>query len=100
MPKSTTAPFPGRILACAAVLGGLALNSGAFAQMNPPAPPPPSTQGPPVNPMYARLEAQLATIDHGRGSGEPSKVDQIRRYQDAQTQQQAELVRVTQEVQR
>src|SRR5438445_100098 len=100
MPKSLTAPFPGRILACAAVLGGLALNSGAFAQMNPPAPPPPSTQGPPVNPMCPRLEAQLATIDHGGGSGDPSKDDQIRRYQDAQTKQQGELDRVTQQARR
>jgi len=100
MPKSTTAPFPGRILACAALLGGLALNSGAFAQMNPPAPPPPSTQGPPVNPMCPRLEAQLATIDHGGGSGDPSKDDQIRRYQDAQTKQQGELDRVTQQARR
>src|SRR5947199_4698731 len=100
MPKSLTAPFPGRILACAAVLGGLALNSGASAQMNPPAPPPPSTQGPPVNPMCPRLEAQLATIDHGGGSGDPSKDDQIRRYQDAQTKQQGELDRVTQQARR
>ena len=100
MPKNLTAPFPGRILACAAVLGGLALNSGAFAQMNPPAPPPPSTQGPPVNPMCPRLEAQLATIDHGGGSGDPSKDDQIRRYQDAQTKQQGELDRVTQQARR
>src|SRR6266513_1836144 len=100
MPKSLTAPFPGRILACAAVLGGLAMNSGAFAQMNAPAPPPPSTQGPPVNPMCPRLEAQLATIDHGGGSGDPSKDDQIRRYQDAQTKQQGELDRVTQQARR
>src|SRR5438132_4065510 len=100
MPKSLTAPFPGRILACAAVLGGLALNSGAFAQMNPPAPPPPSTQGPPVNPMCPRLEAQLATVDRGGGSADPTKDDQIRRYQDAQTKQQGELDRVTQQAKR
>src|SRR6266566_5716021 len=100
MPKTLTAPLPGRILACAALLGGLALSSGALAQMNPAAPPPPSTQGPAVNPMCPRLEAQLATIDRGGGSGDPTKDDQIRRYQDAQTKQQGELDRVTQQAKR
>jgi hypothetical protein len=46
-----------------------------------------------------RLEAQLATIDHG-GAGDPAKDDQIRRYQDAATKQQAELDRVTQQARR
>src|SRR6266700_8392803 len=100
MPKTLTAPLPGRILACAALLGGLALSSGDLAQMNPAAPPPPSTQGPAVNPMCPRLEAQLATIDRGGSSGDPTKDDQIRRYQDAQTKQQGELDRVTQQAKR
>jgi hypothetical protein len=43
--------------------------------------------------MCPRLEAQLATID--RGGADPAKEDQIRRYQDAATKQQAELDRVT-----
>jgi hypothetical protein len=50
--------------------------------------------GPPVNPVCPRLEGQLATIDRG-GSNDPAKDDQIRRYQDAQTQQQGELDRVS-----
>jgi Protein of unknown function (DUF2865) len=99
MPKTLTTLFPGRILACAALLGGLALSSGALAQMNPAAPPPPS-QGAPVNPMCPRLEAQLATIDHGGASGDPAKDDQIRRYQEAQAKQQGELDRVTQQAKR
>jgi Protein of unknown function (DUF2865) len=103
MAKHLTVPPPGRILACAALLGSLALATGALsqalAQMNPAAPPAPPSQGPPVNPMCPRLEAQLATIDRG-GSGDPSRDDQIRRYQDAQAKQQAELDRVTQQAKR
>ena len=104
MAKHLTVPLPGRILAFAALLSGLALATGALsqalAQMNPAAPPPPPSQGPPVNPMCPRLEAQLATIDRGGGSGDPSRDDQIRRYQDAQAKQQAELDRVTQQAKR
>src|SRR5271156_7136623 len=95
MPKTLTAPFPGRILACAALIGGLALSSPAFAQTNPAAPPPPPPQGAATNPMCPRLEAQLATIDRGGGSGDPAKDEQIRRYQDSAARQQAELDRVT-----
>jgi hypothetical protein len=100
MPKTLTAPLLGRILACAALLGGLALSTGALAQMNPAAPPPQPSQAPPVNPMCPRLEAQLATIDRGGGSGDPSKDDQIHRYQEAQAKQQGELDRVTQQARR
>ena len=91
------------MLACAVLLGTVALNDQAQAQqMYPgaqqPPPPPPSAVPPPsaspVNPACPRLEAQLATIDRG-GSGDPAKDEQIRRYQDAATQQQAELDRVT-----
>ncbi|HEY3678649.1 MAG TPA: hypothetical protein VGL45_08015, partial [Bradyrhizobium sp.] len=56
---------------------------------------PPPAQGAPGNPMCPRLEAQLATIDHGGGTGDPARDDQIRRYQDAATRQQSELDRVT-----
>lgn len=73
--------------------------TGAFAQMNPGASPPPQQQpqqqGAQGNPICIRLEGQLATIDHGAGSGDPAKDDQIRRYQDAATKQQSELDRVT-----
>jgi Protein of unknown function (DUF2865) len=100
MPKTPTAPLPRRILACAVLLGGLVLGSGAFAQMDPAAPPPPPSQGPPVNPMCPRLEAQLATIDRGGGSGDPARDDQIRRYQEAQAKQQGELDHATQQARR
>jgi hypothetical protein len=92
------------MLAAAVLLGTATLENRAQAQqmnpptaqpqqMNPPgAQPPPSAS--PINPVCPRLEAQLATIDHG-GTGDPARDDQIRRYQDAETQQQAELDRVT-----
>jgi hypothetical protein len=49
--------------------------------------------------MCPRLEAQLATIDRG-GSNDPTKEDQIRRYQDAAAKQQGELDRVTSQAKR
>src|SRR5579871_496242 len=85
------------MFACAMLLTSVTLGGHAHAQqMTPPGaqPPPPPPSASPVNPVCPRLEAQLATIDRG-GSGDPAKDDQIRRYQDAQTQQQAELDRVT-----
>jgi len=87
------------MLACAVLLGSLALgiDAHAQAQMNPPGPPP--SQGAAVNPMCPRLEAQLATIDRG-GSGDPAKDDQIRRYQDSAAKQQSELDRVTSQAKR
>jgi len=98
MPETLMTPFSRWILACAALLGVGALSVDAFAQMNPPAPP--QQQGAaPVNPMCPRLEAQLATIDHG-GSGDPGQDDQIRRYQDAAAKQQSELDRVTSQAKR
>jgi Protein of unknown function (DUF2865) len=104
--RKMLAAFSKKMLA--ALLGGLLLSTSAFAQvqqgMQPPPPPPP---GPPpqagappaVNPICPRLEGQLATIDRG-GTGDPQKDDQIRRYQDAQSQQQAELDRVTSQAKR
>jgi uncharacterized protein DUF2865 len=100
MPEKLNALLPGRILACAMLLGSVALSLPAHAQMSPGGPPPgPSQAGPAVNPICPRLEAQLATIDRG-GSGDPARDDQIRRYQDAATQQQAELDRVTMQAKR
>jgi hypothetical protein len=94
------------MLACAALLGSLLASSAALAQMQPgmqppppPGPPPQGAPGPAVNPVCPRLEGQLATIDHG-GTGDPAKDDQIRRYQDAQAQQQGELDRVTMQAKR
>src|SRR5215472_5217916 len=111
MPEFSTASLIRRTLACATLIGCVALSGGAFAQMSPgaPPPPPPPAGVPPgaagpagaaaVNPVCPRLEAQLATIDRG-GSGDPAKDDQIRRYQDAATKQQAELDRVTAQARR
>ncbi len=50
--------------------------------------------------MCPRLEAQLATIDRGGGTGDPARDDQIRRYTDAATRQQGELDRVTSQAKR
>ena len=97
MPETLISPLSRWILACAALLGVSALSVEAWAQMNPAAPPP---QAAPVNPMCPRLEAQLATIDRGGGSGDPAKDDQIRRYQDAAIKQQGELDRVTSQAKR
>jgi hypothetical protein len=99
MLETLITPFFSRwILACTALLGVSTLSVDAWAQMNPDAPP--QQQGAPVNPMCPRLEAQLATIDRGGGSGDPAKDDQIRRYQDAASKQQAELDRVTSQAKR
>ena len=108
MPEPAPVSLIRRALACAVLVGGVALNSGALAQTGqgappPPAPPPPGAAGPAgapaVNPICPRLEAQLATIDRG-GSGDPAKDDQIRRYQDAAARQQSELDRVTAQAKR
>jgi Protein of unknown function (DUF2865) len=89
------------ILACAVLLGTAVLGFvDAHAQVNPGAPPPPPSQGAPVNPMCPRLEAQLATIDRGGGTGDPARDEQIRRYQDAASKQQGELDRVTSQAKR
>src|SRR6202047_489313 len=99
MHKTLINPVSRWILACAALLGASALSVGASAQTTPPGAPPPPPQAA-VNPMCPRLEAQLATIDRGGGSGDPARDDQIRRYQDAATKQQAELDRVTSQAKR
>src|SRR5690242_2531372 len=107
MPEPLIASSSRTMLACAVLLGSLMLSGGALAQMQPPMqPPPPPPPGaapgappPAVNPVCPRLEAQLATIDRG-GSGDPARDDQIRRYQDAQSQQQGELDRVTMQAKR
>ena len=83
-------------LVCAAVIyAGLA--SSASAQGFPPQQSQPGP-APVVNPMCPRLEGQLALID--RGGGDPAKNDQVKRYEDAQTKQQAELDRVTSQAKR
>jgi len=97
MPLTLTASFSRWILTCAVLFGMAAsTTTDAFAQTPPGAVPPPA-QG---NPICIRLEGQLAAVDRGAGGGDPAKEEQIRRYQDAQTKQQAELDRVTQQAKR
>src|SRR5262249_39505787 len=80
----------------AVVLVGAA--GGLDAQtLPPPAPSAPATPGmaapppgPPQNPVCARLEAQLASLDRG---GDGGRADQIRRYEEAAQQQHSELDR-------
>jgi hypothetical protein len=110
MLQLVTALLPRWIRAAALLLGALALAAPAQAQLNPAAPGVPGTPGAPgapaapgqpgaqLNPICPRLEAQLASID--RGGLDPAKEDQIRRYQDAATRQQAELDRVTMQARR
>ena len=88
------------VLACTVLLGTAVLATSAFAQAGPPGPPPqPGQNGLGPNPMCVRLEGQLAALDRG-GGGDPAREEQIRRYQDSQTRQQAELDRVTMQAKR
>ncbi|WP_354221926.1 DUF2865 domain-containing protein [Bradyrhizobium sp. F1.4.3] len=100
MPEFLSLSRPRSLLACAVLLSTVMLASDALAQAGPPGPPPPPAQGGlGPNPMCARLEGQLSALDRG-GSSDPTKDDQIRRYQDSQTRQQAELDRVTMQAKR
>jgi hypothetical protein len=96
MPEKLIASRCKSILAFAVLFGAVTLGADAHAQVNPG---PPPSQGAAANPMCARLEAQLATVDRG-GSGDPAKDEQIRRYQDAASKQQGELDRVTSQAKR
>jgi hypothetical protein len=102
MSDTVIASFYRWTLVCAALFGATALSSPASAQNGPPGYPP-AQQGAPGapggNPMCMRLEGQLATIDRGNG-GDPARVDQIRRYEDAASKQQAELDRVSAQAKR
>jgi hypothetical protein len=103
MLRTLTTPFFRWLLAVAVLFCSAALGPAAFAQTPPgavPPPAPPPQQGASGNPMCQRLEAQLATIDRGADSGDPVKDEQIRRYQDAASRQQAELDRVTSQARR
>jgi len=88
------------VFACTLLLSTAVLVTGAFAQAGPPGPPPqPGQNGLGPNPMCVRLEGQLAALDRG-GGGDPAREEQIRRYQDSQAKQQAELDRVTMQAKR
>jgi len=78
------------LMAFAALAGALAWQSGAIAQTYPP---PPAATGA-SSPMCQRLVGQLAAIDNAAAGGDSAKAEQIRRYEDAQGRQQAELERV------
>src|SRR4051812_5365738 len=100
MPEFLSLSRARSILACAVLLSTVVLANNAFAQAGPPGPPPqPGQNGLGPNPMCARLEGQLAGLDRG-GGGDPAREDQIRRYQESQTKQQAELDRVTMQAKR
>src|ERR1700753_2549605 len=75
MPEKSIVTYSKSAVACATLLVTLLLGSSAHAQMPP------------------RLDQHRAMID--RGGGDPAREDQIRRYQDSASKQQAELDRVT-----
>lgn len=100
MPELLSLPRARFLLVCTVLLSTVVLATGAFAQVGPPGPPPqPAQNGLGPNPMCVRLEGQLAALDRG-GGGDPAREEQIRRYQDSQTRQQAELDRVTMQAKR
>lgn len=101
MPEFLSLSRARSFLACTVLLGTVVLTGGAFAQAGPPGPSSqPGQNGLGPNPMCSRLEGQLAGLDRGGGGGDPARDDQIRRYQDSQAKQQAELDRVTMQAKR
>ena len=73
----------------------------AFAQPWPPGPgaaPPPPGQSYQTQ-LCTRLEGQLAAIDRGAG-GDPARAEQVRRYEEASSRQQAELDRMVAQTRR
>src|ERR1700730_8507479 len=99
MPDNLTSSSSRWIMTCALMLGLALPGTDALAKTPHCAPPPPPHPGAQSDPICSRLEGQLATVDRG-GSGDPAKDEQIRRYQDAASKQQAELDRVTQQAKR
>lgn len=87
-----------RLIAFGAVVA-VALSTASLAQQPQPWPPGPGTAPPPAgqptyqNQLCTRLEAQLAAIDRGN-AGDPARAEQLRRYEEASSKQQAELDRM------
>jgi hypothetical protein len=77
-----------------AVLAFLAMAASADAQALPPPPGAPPAQ----NQTCIRLESQLAAID--RGVPDPTRAEQIRRYEDAAAKQQGDLDRLVSQARR
>lgn len=100
-------PLTRWLLACAVLATSLMLSSPGVAQIQPAQtqqgqtqPGPPQAAPPTGNPICQRLEMQLATVDRGTGTGDAAKDEQIRRYQESQARQQAELDRVSTQAKR
>jgi Protein of unknown function (DUF2865) len=107
MPDKLTCSLSRWLLTCVLLLGAALPATLAYAQsaedalaQMPPGAAPPPQQGTQANPICIRLEGQLAAIDRGAGSGDPTRDEQIRRYQDVASRQQAELDRVTAQARR
>ena len=107
MPDKLTCSLSRWLLTCVLLLGAALPATLAYAQsaedalaQMPPGAAPPPQQGAQANPICIRLEGQLATIDRGTGSGDPIRDEQIRRYQEMASRQQAELDRVTAQARR
>jgi hypothetical protein len=86
------------LVAAAGAAGAQSLPPPAAPGIMPPpgAAPPQQTQS--QNPVCARLEAQLAAFD--RAGGDPARVEQIRRYEEALQAQQGELDRTVAQARR
>jgi hypothetical protein len=93
-----------RLIACGAVVG-LALCATSSVAQQQAWPPGPGTPAPPAgqptyqNQLCTRLEAQLASIDRGSGN-DPARTEQVRRYEEASSKQQAELDRMVAQTKR
>lgn len=97
-----------RVLAPAAVVmiaAAVAAALPAYGQQLPPPPeqapagqPPQASPSPQASPVCTRLEGQLAAFD--RGSNDPARAEQIRKYEEAAANQQNELNRQQAQAQR
>jgi hypothetical protein len=82
---------PAAVLIAAAVSAPFSAHGQQIIAPEPglPAGPPQSSPAPQGNPVCTRLEGQLAAFD--RGSSDPARAEQIRKYEEAAASQQREL---------